>query len=221
MAAETNYKLVSKAVNKLGYELIKHDYQNKYSKILIKHKQCATVFETTYHKLTHNGACPTCKIGARPNIEEAKTLAAAKQGTVLGFAEKHSYNSTWKCKEGHEWKAKWSSVKRGSWCPYCAGKKAISKLHTVAVAKLYQHKRWDSSKGFICKLTVEDIVLALQSKCVYCDRQATNVDRKNSNLGHFKENCVPCCGRCNMVKSNRVSYETMLEIGKVLKKLEP
>ena len=29
----------------------------------------------------------------------------------------------WKCDKGHEWKASPVNVKRGSWCPFCAGRK--------------------------------------------------------------------------------------------------
>ena len=28
----------------------------------------------------------------------------------------------WQCKEGHEWKASYHTIKAGHWCPYCTGK---------------------------------------------------------------------------------------------------
>lgn len=33
------------------------------------------------------------------------------------------------------------------------------------------------------------------------------LDRKDNNLGYSIENCVPCCWKCNVSKSDRYSYE--------------
>lgn len=35
------------------------------------------------------------------------------------------------------------------------------------------------------------------------------VDRINSDLGYTKNNCVPCCGDCNLIKNDILSYEEM------------
>lgn len=106
----------------------------------------------------------------------------------------------------------------GGKCPYCAGKKSISPVHKKAVAILYQHKRWDSSKGYDCDIDIDFIVKALGKDCVYCGKKASNVDRIDCNKGHSKDNCVPCCGRCNMVRSNRIPYDIMYEVGAVFKR---
>lgn len=50
-------------------------------------------------------------------------LARSRGGRLLTSAYmKNSYKYDWECAEGHQWKAVWDSVKRGSWCPVCAGK---------------------------------------------------------------------------------------------------
>lgn len=36
---------------------------------------------------------------------------------------------------------------------------------------------------------------------------ASNLDRKNNDLGYSKGNCVVCCVTCNRTKSNRFTFE--------------
>ena len=42
------------------------------------------------------------------------------------------------------------------------------------------------------------------SQCYYChyikEEEVNGVDRLNNNIGYDKENCVPCCNICNMMK---------------------
>jgi hypothetical protein len=37
-----------------------------------------------------------------------------------------------------------------------------------------------------------------------------NLDRKDNTKGYQVENCVVCCGFCNRIKNNHLSYEEML-----------
>lgn len=51
--------------------------------------------------------------------------------------------------------------------------------------------------------------------CVYCGRPNDNchnngIDRKQNNIGYTEENCVPCCGECNLMKAN-MSYEQFID----------
>lgn len=36
------------------------------------------------------------------------------------------------------------------------------------------------------------------------------LDRKNSDIGYTKENCVVCCSTCNAIKGNTLNYEDMM-----------
>ena len=45
-----------------------------------------------------------------------------------------------------------------------------------------------------------------------------NLDRKDNTKGYSVENCVVCCGRCNKVKGRFLSFEEMVEVGKILRK---
>ena len=44
-----------------------------------------------------------------------------------------------------------------------------------------------------------------------------NIDRKDNRIGYVKENCVPCCGRCNVSRADRFTYEEWLQIGKLIR----
>jgi len=60
---------------------------------------------------------------ARANMEELKLIASVRRGKCL--SESYVNNTAkllWECSEGHQWEAIPSSIKRGSWCPYCAGR---------------------------------------------------------------------------------------------------
>lgn len=65
--------------------------------------------------------------------------------------------------------------------------------------------------------------------CVYCgallrwvpisgqkNSHGYNLDRKNSKRGYTKENCVPCCGRCNRIKCEHLTYKEMIVVARVL-----
>ena len=81
------------------------------------------------------------------------------------------------------------------------------------------------------ELTYEDFVEFTKTTCcVYCDEeikwvdygisrqgQRYNLDRKDNSLGYSKDNCVVCCKDCNYIKSNRFTYEQMLQIGELIK----
>jgi hypothetical protein len=65
--------------------------------------------------------CPYCR-GMYKSIKELREIAKLRGGKCLSrrYLGTHSKH-LWRCSEGHEWKATFDSVRRGSWCPYCAG----------------------------------------------------------------------------------------------------
>ncbi|MDA8960767.1 zinc-ribbon domain-containing protein [Akkermansiaceae bacterium] len=93
--------------------------------------------------IKHRGSwCPVCaaQINAaklRFNLEDIQDFAKKHGGKCLS----HSYKSImdrldWQCAKGHEWTASPNNVLRGTWCPYCAGKKiSIETIKDIAVER--------------------------------------------------------------------------------------
>lgn len=66
--------------------------------------------------------CPYCNGHKKLTIQEMRTIAKRKGGLCLSKKYVNSQtNLRWRCKEGHEWNGLPNNVKRGEWCPFCAG----------------------------------------------------------------------------------------------------
>lgn len=49
--------------------------------------------------------------------------------------------------------------------------------------------------------------------CVYCMSPTGNgigLDRLDNSRGYFENNVVPCCGNCNLMRGNRLTYDEMI-----------
>ncbi|HWQ09879.1 MAG TPA: hypothetical protein VN436_12245, partial [Holophaga sp.] len=83
------------------------------------------------NNVRHGSWCPECSAATRDPIrcspltlQDLQRFARERQGeclsaTWLGSRQKHR----WRCAAGHEWEASPHAVRRGSWCPVCAGRK--------------------------------------------------------------------------------------------------
>lgn len=76
--------------------------------------------------------------------------------------------------------------------------------------------------GMSVSITAEEYVSIISiAKCHYCDGSLAptgyGLDRKDNSIGYVVSNVVPCCRYCNMVKSDKLSYEEMLEVGSLFK----
>jgi len=88
-------------------------------------------------------------------------------------------------------------------------------------------------RGIKVDLSYEDLLYFVSQKtCEYCNKEliwierqtkrtsgATNLDRKESDRGYSRNNCVPCCWECNRIKGNVYTYQEMKIIGLLFKQL--
>ena len=96
-------------------------------------------------------------------IDKMHEIAAKKGGLCLSkvYTNNHS-KLIWQCAKGHTWEAIPNSVKRGSWCPHCAGNrtytirdmqalalnkggKCLSKKYVIGTEKL----TWQCAEGHV------------------------------------------------------------------------
>ncbi len=76
----------------------------------------------------HGTWCPVCAHNQRLQLEALQKIAASRGGDCLSQAYVNERTPlTWYCAAGHIWSATPGKVKRGSWCPKCAGIRRRSK----------------------------------------------------------------------------------------------
>jgi len=77
----------------------------------------------TLDKVKNQGSwCPKCSGNTRLNIEDMQALAKKRGGKCLSSNYiNNSNNLLWECKFGHQWSAIAGNIKKGKWCPECAG----------------------------------------------------------------------------------------------------
>lgn len=88
-------------------------------------------------------------------------------------------------------------------------------------------------------ITLEDILGVIYENCLYCGAKPYNVmtttsgsgkkvnykllymgmDRKDNKKGYTPDNIVPCCKRCNRIKSDLFTFEEMLKLSEFLRGL--
>ena len=80
--------------------------------------------------------CPFCARVARLTLHELHRIAVQKAGQCLSLEYLSSSKPLrWKCAVGHEWLARPSSVKTGSWCPVCAHNQRLKLEEMQEIAK--------------------------------------------------------------------------------------
>jgi hypothetical protein len=89
--------------------------------------QCSKghVWRTAYHVIQHGAGCPTCANIAKRNPPAMYVELARKRGfTWLGPEVPNvRTKSWWRCPAGHRWATRYDSIKLGTGCPVCAGKR--------------------------------------------------------------------------------------------------
>jgi len=105
------------------------------------------------------------------NIEWCCDLAKDKGGSCLSTEYKNVKKlMLWECAKGHQWKSNTNNIKRGSWCPFCAGikKKTIEWCCNLAKEKggsclstEYKNVKelmlWECARGHLWKAITDSI----------------------------------------------------------------
>jgi hypothetical protein len=82
--------------------------------------------------------CPHCAKMRNGTLEEMQRMARKRRGKCLST---HYVNNksklAWQCREGHKWETTPSHIKRGHWCPACAGRPigSIEEMRQIAESR--------------------------------------------------------------------------------------
>lgn len=124
--------------------------------------------------------CPHCANNIKGNLEELKSIATSRGGKCIStkYVNTHS-KLRWECKEKHQWENSPVSIKRGQWCPKCAGKQklTINELQDFAhlkdgkcLSKEYTNNKdkllWECKNGHQWHATARDV--KSNKWCPYC-----------------------------------------------------
>jgi hypothetical protein len=72
--------------------------------------------------------CPICSKTTRLTIQEMYTIAESRGGRCLSKTYKNAHSKLkWQCAKGHIWETKPAYIRRGHWCPVCAGNRRKTK----------------------------------------------------------------------------------------------
>ena len=106
----------------------------------------------------------------------------------------------------------------GCWQGWKRKSKGVSAFNRL----VRQYKRHALKRSYAFLLSDDEVKELTSQNCFYCnvepmqivksefnagDYVYNGIDRVDSSLGYFYENCVPCCHQCNRAKSNMTTEE--------------
>lgn len=110
----------------------------------------------------------------------------------------------------------------------CANKKPFGVVSQNS--QFCNYRKGARHRNLSFELTKEEFIEITTKNCHYCNAEpvekvfapkavghviVNGIDRKDSNIGYIKDNCVPCCTMCNYVKSNKPYDEFLSLIEKI------
>ena len=127
---------IKKIAKERGGECLSNEYVNNHTKLKWRCSEGHEWEATSSNVINNDSWCPICAGNIPSSIEEMKEIAGSRGGECLSddYVNAHS-KLKWKCSTGHEWDAIPDSIKRGSWCPICAGKIPLTIEEMKEIAK--------------------------------------------------------------------------------------
>ena len=70
------------------------------------------------------------------------------------------------------------------------------------------------SRNYECTITNEQFINYWNSPCIYCNisilkETGIGLDRIDNNKHYTPDNVNPCCGNCNKIRGNYLTYDEM------------
>ena len=64
------------------------------------------------------------------------------------------------------------------------------------------YKNGAKVRGLVFDITLDEFTKLVKQSCYYCGGNGYGIDRLDSSIGYTKNNIVPCCSMCNMMKQS-------------------
>ena len=151
-------------------QCLSEEYKNDITKITW---QCGAghQWEAVPGSIKQGSWCPVCAGKQKGTIKGMQEIAIERGGRCLSEVYTNAHTPLiWLCKASHQWEAIPDRVKRGSWCPVCAGvqKGTIEEMQKIAadregmcLSKEYINSkskiRWQCKNGHQWEATPGDI----------------------------------------------------------------
>jgi hypothetical protein len=156
---------------------------------------------------------------------------------VVQRGEKKGSGAYWlcQCDCGNKVEVRTDNLRKGDTTSCgCKNKLAFGESSMRWVYNLYKYS-FAKKRNLSFELTMEQFKEITQKNCFYCDEEPRNffsgksshrnggytyngLDRKDNNQGYTLDNAVPCCGKCNKMKSDLTFQEFVDRIIKISKK---
>ena len=92
------------------------------------------------------------------------------------------------------------------------------KKYGLSLEGYYRRYKYRAKKaGFEMLITLKDFNNITTLSCSYCgeNERRRGIDRVNNTIGYLKENCISCCGICNMMKMKLTKEDFLSHIKKI------
>ena len=237
----TNKEFIQKSKLKFGDKLDYSEcfYINKRTKVKLTCRDCGITFEQTpeTHLRSVTG-CPKCghdqsnsarKWSTEKYVEKLKETYR----DTLDFS-KTVYNGnkekvTITCPVHGDFEQRADHVLIGLGCPHC--NRHLSDSQAAKNRTYYMYKENACKKGREFSLSYDEVIELVQQNCYYCGSgpsletvssegwKRNGIDRIDSSKGYIPSNVVPCCSRCNFMKSTMNQPDFYGHISRIYKHL--
>jgi hypothetical protein len=117
-----------------GGKCLSHTYVNSKTKLIW---ECSKGhrWEAAPNNIRTGTWCPSCAGKKKLTIHDMKKIAESRGGQCLSETYKDGKTKLlWQCSKGHRWETIPNNIKRGSWCPACAGllKGTLEEMQEIA-----------------------------------------------------------------------------------------
>jgi hypothetical protein len=189
-----------------GGKLLELDFKGTKEKYAVECEN-GHQFDADIYGINNGSWCPNC-VGKNRTIDDLIKAARNFGGECLSTKYVNAISKySWRCSEGHEFPARWSTVKRGSWCPICAkvsrsNSRAkyfwtdlISQLEHLGFSELSSDKKTGKLNSDVVSDNEKISFLCPAGHQINCSRTygiATKIRKK-----------LEACPNCNRIAVNR------------------